>query len=102
MATGTMAVTLSPAGPAHTLRALVAYAKANPGKLAYGSPGVGTPQHLATELFKSTPGIDMLHVPDKGSPGPVTGLLSGDVAIMFNALHPVLPPAQPSNIHAIA
>ena len=102
MATGTMAVTLNPAVPAHTLRELVAYAKANPGKLAYGSPGVGTPQHLATELFKSTTGIDMLHVPYKGSAGAITGLLSGDVAIMFNALHAVLPQVKAGKISAIA
>jgi tripartite-type tricarboxylate transporter receptor subunit TctC len=102
MATGTMAVTLNPAVPARTLKELVAYAKANPGKLAYGSPGVGTPQHLATELFKSTAGIDLLHVPYKGSAGAITGLLSGDVAVMFNALHAVLPQVKAGKISAIA
>ncbi len=102
MAVGTMAVTLNPAVPARTLKELVAYAKANPGKLAYGSPGVGTPQHLATELFKSTAGIDMLHVPYKGSAGAITGLLSGDVAMMCNALHAVLPQVKAGKINAIA
>ena len=102
MATGTMAITLNPAVPARSLKEFVAYAKANPGKLAYGSPGVGTPQHLATELFKSTTGIDMLHVPYKGSAGAITGLLSGDVAIMFNALHAVLPQVKAGKINAIA
>jgi tripartite-type tricarboxylate transporter receptor subunit TctC len=102
MATGTMAVTLNPSVPAHTLKELVAYAKANPGKLAYGSPGVGTPQHLATELLKSTAAIDMLHVPYKGSAGAITGLLSGDVSVMFNALHAVLPQVKAGKINAIA
>ncbi len=102
MAVGTMAVTLNPAVPARTLKELVAYAKANPGKLAYGSPGVGTPQHLATELFKSMAGIDMLHVPYKGSAGAITGLLSGDVAMMCNALHAVLPQVKAGKIKAIA
>jgi tripartite-type tricarboxylate transporter receptor subunit TctC len=102
MALGTMAVTLNPAVPAHSLKEFVAYAKANPGKLAYGSPGVGTPQHLATELFKSTTGIDLLHVPYKGSAGAITGLLSGDVAVMFNALHAVLPQVKAGKINAIA
>ncbi len=102
MATGTMALTVNPAVPARTLKEFVAYAKANPGKLAYGSPGVGTPQHLATELLKSTTGIDMLHVPYKGSAGAITGLLSGDVAMMCNALHAVLPQVKAGRIHAIA
>lgn len=102
MALGTMAVTINAAVPAHTLKEFVAYAKANPGKLAYGSPGVGTPQHLATELLKSTAGIDMLHVPYKGSAGAITGLLSGDVAMMCNALHAVLPQVRAGKISAIA
>jgi len=102
MAVGTMALTLNPAVPAHTLKEFVAYAKANPGKLAYGSPGIGTPQHLATELFKLTAGIDMLHVPYKGSAGAITGLLSGDVAMMSNALHAVLPQVKAGKINAIA
>ena len=102
MAVGTMAFTLNPAVPAHTLKEFVAYAKANPGKLAYGSPGVGTPQHLATELLKSTTGVDMLHVPYKGSAGAITGLLSGDVAMMSNALHAVLPQVKAGKINAIA
>jgi tripartite-type tricarboxylate transporter receptor subunit TctC len=102
MAVGTMAITLNPSVPAHTLKEFVAYAKANPGKLAYGSPGVGTPQHLATELLKSEAGIDMLHVPYKGSARAITGLLSGDVAMMSNALHAVLPQVEAGKLNAIA
>jgi tripartite-type tricarboxylate transporter receptor subunit TctC len=102
MAEGTLAVTLNPAVPARSLKEFVAYAKANPGKLAYGSPGVGTPQHLATELFKATTGIDMLHIPYKGSAGAITGLLAGDVAFMFNALHAVLPQVKAGKLTAIA
>jgi tripartite-type tricarboxylate transporter receptor subunit TctC len=97
-----MAITLNPAVPAHTLKEFVAYAKANPGKLAYGSPGVGTPQHLATELLKSEAGIDLLHIPYKGSAGAITGLLSGDVAMMSNALHAVLPQVKAGKLNAIA
>jgi tripartite-type tricarboxylate transporter receptor subunit TctC len=102
MAVGTMAITLNPSIPAHTLKEFVAYAKANPGKLAYGSPGVGTPQHLATELLKSEAGIDMLHIPYKGSAGAITGLMSGDVAMMSNALHAVLPQVKAGKINVIA
>ncbi len=73
-----------------------------PGKLAYGSPGVGTPQHLATEWFKSTAGIDMLHVPYKGSAGAITGLMSGEIAFMFNAVHAVLPQAKAGKLKILA
>ena len=66
MAVGTLVATVNPSVPATTLKQFVDYAREHPGKVAYGSPGVGTPQHLATELFKSTVGVDMLHVPYKG------------------------------------
>ncbi|MEP6942645.1 MAG: tripartite tricarboxylate transporter substrate binding protein [Betaproteobacteria bacterium] len=102
MATGTLAITVSNAVPANTVKEFVAYAKANPGKLAYGTPGVGTPQHLATELFKLTTGIDMLHVPYKGSAGAITGLMSGEIAFMFNAVHAVLPQAKAGKLRILA
>jgi tripartite-type tricarboxylate transporter receptor subunit TctC len=102
MALGTLAITINPSVPANSVKEFVAYAKGNPGKLAYGSPGVGTPQHLATELFKSTTGIDMLHVPYKGSAGAITGLLSGEIAFMFNAVHAVLPQAKAGKLKILA
>jgi tripartite-type tricarboxylate transporter receptor subunit TctC len=102
MAVGTLVATVNPSVPADTLKEFVAYARANPGKLAYASPGVGTPQHLATELFKSTVGVDMLHVPYKGSSGAITGLIAGDVAFMFNALHAVLPQIKAGKLKALA
>ena len=102
MATGTLAITINPSVPANTVKEFVAYAKANPGKLAYGSPGVGTPQHLATEWFKSTTGVDMLHVPYKGSAGAITALLSGEIAFMFNAVHAVLPQAKAGKVKILA
>jgi len=101
MAIGTLAITVSNAIPTTTVKEFVAYAKAHPG-LPYGSPGVGTPQHLATELFKTTTGIDMLHVPYKGSAGAITGLMSGEIAFMFNALHAVLPQAKASKLKILA
>lgn len=101
MATGTLAITVSNAIPAGTVKEFVAYAKAHPG-LPYGSPGVGTPQHLATELFKATTGIDMLHVPYKGSAGAITGLISGEIAFMFNAVHAVLPQAKAGKLKILA
>ncbi len=56
---------------ARTVKEFIAFAKANPGKLFYGSPGNGTPHHLAMELFKSATGIDVAHIPYKGTAGAV-------------------------------
>src|ERR1700736_5062995 len=65
---------------------LIAYARANPGKLTYGSQGIGTTSHLTTELFKSTAGIDMVHVPYRGSMPALNGLIAGDVDLCFDNL----------------
>jgi tripartite-type tricarboxylate transporter receptor subunit TctC len=65
---------------------LIAYARANPGKLTYGSQGVGTTSHLTAELFKSTAGIDMVHVPYRGSMPALNGLIAGDVDLAFDNL----------------
>jgi tripartite-type tricarboxylate transporter receptor subunit TctC len=66
---------------------LIAYAKANPGKINYGSPGVGTPHHLAMELFKDATGTNIQHVPYKGTAGAVTDLLGGQIELMFFPIH---------------
>jgi tripartite-type tricarboxylate transporter receptor subunit TctC len=65
---------------------LIAYARANPGKLTYGSQGIGTTSHLTTELFKSMAGIDMVHVPYRGSMPALNGLVAGDVDLAFDNL----------------
>jgi tripartite-type tricarboxylate transporter receptor subunit TctC len=65
---------------------LIAYARANPGKLTYGSQGIGTTSHLTAELFKSTAGIDMVHVPYRGSMPALNGLIAGDVDLCFDNL----------------
>ena len=88
--------------PANSLAEFVAAAKAKPGALSYGSAGTGSIHHLTMAVFASRAGIEMLHVPYKGSAGAITGLLSGDVAIMFNALHAVLPQVKAGKINAIA
>jgi tripartite-type tricarboxylate transporter receptor subunit TctC len=72
-----------PSVPANTVPELVAYAKANPGKLSYGSAGSGSLPHLGTELFKAQTGIDMLHVPYKGGGPMVTDLLGGTVQVVI-------------------
>jgi tripartite-type tricarboxylate transporter receptor subunit TctC len=72
-----------PSLPVQDVPQLVAYAKANPGKLAFGSAGTGTSQHLAGELFKQLTGVDMTHVPYKGAGPAVSDLVAGQIPLMF-------------------
>jgi len=70
--------------PANDVKGLVAYLKANPGKFAYGSSGTGAPLHLAGELFKKEAGVDVLHVPYKGSGPAMVDLVAGRTVFMFD------------------
>jgi tripartite-type tricarboxylate transporter receptor subunit TctC len=76
--------------PAKTVKELVAHAKANPGKLSYGSNGQGTAQHLIGEQFAALSGTDLLHVPYKGSGPLTTDLVAGQVSMSFDTITPVL------------
>jgi tripartite-type tricarboxylate transporter receptor subunit TctC len=69
--------------PVKTVQELITYARANPGKLSFGSIGVGSSQHLAMELFRLRLGLDMVHVPYKGAAASMTGLLANQVELMF-------------------
>ncbi len=75
-----------PSLPFKTLKEFVAYAKANPGKLNYGSPGNGTQGHLIAELFKQLAGINITHIPYKGASGAVTDLIAGQIHAVSNTL----------------
>lgn len=80
-----------PSVPANTLPELIAYAKSNPGKLSYGSPGNGTPQHLAAELFKSLAGnLDIQHVPYKGGGQAIGDVVGGTIPLASLGLPPVM------------
>ena len=81
-----IALLVNPSVPAKTLPELIAYAKANPGKLSMASPGNGSPQHLAGELFKMMAGIDMVHIPYRGGGPAMTDLLSGQVQVSFGSV----------------
>ena len=83
---GVGVLVVNPAMPAASAAEFIAYAKANPGKINMGSSGTGTPQHLYGELFMQMTGVAMLHVPYRGSPASLTGLLAGDVQAMFDTL----------------
>src|SRR5262249_58035525 len=65
------ALVMHPSVPVHSLKEFIAYAKANPGKLSYGSAGIGSASHLAAQLLKSTAGLDMVHVPNQGMNPPL-------------------------------
>ncbi|WP_440110012.1 Bug family tripartite tricarboxylate transporter substrate binding protein [Acidovorax sp. BL-A-41-H1] len=73
-----------PSQPFKTVKDMIAYAKANPGKLTFGSPGSGASPHVSGELFRSMTGTDLLHVPYKGSAPAMTDLLGGQISIMFD------------------
>ncbi|MBC7782063.1 MAG: tripartite tricarboxylate transporter substrate binding protein [Proteobacteria bacterium] len=89
--TSPTALVVNPALPAKTLKEFIAYAKSRPGQLNYGSGGNGTTSHLTAELFKTTAGVDLVHVPYKGSGPASTDLIAGQVQMMFQGLHLALP-----------
>jgi tripartite-type tricarboxylate transporter receptor subunit TctC len=91
-----------PGVPARTLQELIAYAKANPGKLNYGSSGAGSAPHLAAELFKSMAGLDMVHVPYKGSGESQLAVLSGEVDFVFFAFSSALANARAGKLRPLA
>jgi len=84
---GTLMLVANPGTKINSVADLVAQAKANPGKITYGSPGVGTPHHMAMELFRDRTGTNLLHVPYKGTAGAVTDVLGGQINIMFIPIH---------------
>ncbi len=88
--------------PVKDVPSLIAYAKANPGKLNYASPGNGTPHHLAMELLKLGVQVDMTHVPYKGLAGGITDLLGGHVQLMFSAIPSLLPHVSGEKLRFLA
>ena len=96
------AIVVNPASPIKDIKGLVAYAKANPGKLNYASGGSGVTNHLVTEMFKSAAGVNMQHVPYKGGPAALTDLVSGQVDLMFETIIATLPLVKSGKLRAIA
>ncbi|MEO8923317.1 MAG: tripartite tricarboxylate transporter substrate binding protein [Caldimonas sp.] len=91
-----------PGLPVRSVAELIAYARQNPGKLNYASPGIGTSLHLAAELFKVSAGIQMVHVPYKGGGQALTDLMGGQVDVMFNVLPSALPQIKAGTVRALA
>src|SRR5438034_5972010 len=93
---------VNPSLPVHSVQELIAYAKANPGKLNFASSGSGTSIHLSGELFKVMTGVQMTHVPYKGSAPALQDLLGGQVQLMFDNLPPSLPQIKAGRLRALA
>lgn len=98
----TLVLVVHPSLPVRSVKELVDYAKANPGKLNYASGGIAASQHLAGELFKSMSGIDMLHVPYKGSANALSDLLGGQTQLMLADMPLVLSQIQAGKLRALA
>ena len=88
--------------PAKDVRELIAYARANPGKVAYGSSGIGAAAHLTTELLKLTAGLDMVHIPYKGTAPALQGLMSNDIQILVDTPSSLMPQIRGGRIKAVA
>src|SRR5207244_10310778 len=97
-----LVLVVHPSVPANSLQELIELARSKPGKLNYASSGPGTPYHLAGELFKTMAGLDIVHVPYKGSSGARTDVLGGQVDMMFDAVTTMSEFARAGRVKALA
>jgi tripartite-type tricarboxylate transporter receptor subunit TctC len=95
-------VVVNPNFPVKTIPELIAYAKANPGKVTMASAGIGSGQHIYGELFKMLAGVDLLHVPYRSAPQALTDLIGGQVQIIFDPLANVLENVKAGKLRALA
>ena len=91
-----------PSVPAKTVKELIDYARAQPGKLSYASSGAGTSIHLSAELFKMLANVDMVHIPYKGSGPAMTDMIGGQVQVMFDNMPSALPHVKAGKLRALA
>ena len=102
VAAAPLAIVVHPSLAADSISSLIALARRTPGKLAYGTAGNGTPGHLTGVMFRSATGIEIQHVPYKGSAPAVTDLLGGQIQMMFDPLQSVLPHINSGKLRALA
>ena len=102
MAVANFAIVVNPNIGANDLPGVIALAKAKPGQINFGSPGNGTPHHLAMELMKQQLSFDMLHVPYKGISTATTDLIGGQVQLMFASVHSMLPHVRSGRLRMLA
>jgi tripartite-type tricarboxylate transporter receptor subunit TctC len=98
---GHLLLAVSPTAPFHTVKELIAYAKANPGKLLNASSSNGSPGHVGGELFKFMTGTDIVHVPYKGGAPAINDLIAGRVQLMFESLNSIAPFARSGQVRAL-
>jgi tripartite-type tricarboxylate transporter receptor subunit TctC len=96
-----LVMVVHPSVPAKTLKEFIALAKSKPGQLNYASSGTGTPYHMAGELFKHMAGVNIVHVPYKGSSGARTDVMGGQVQMMFDAITTMAPAVQSGKVRAL-
>jgi tripartite-type tricarboxylate transporter receptor subunit TctC len=99
---GALVMVVNPSVPPKTLSDFIAYAKANPGKLAYGSGGVGGITHMTSELFEMMAGVNMVHVPYRGVAPALTDLLGGRVQVLIANSAPLIPYIKAGKLRALA
>ncbi len=102
LADASYSLAVNTAVPAKDLKSLIAYLKANPGKVNYGTPGNGTPHHLSMELFKARAGVDVLHVPYKGIAGALTDLMGGQVQMLYGTTNSLVSPVNSGRVRLLA
>lgn len=102
IATAGLFIVVRPDSPYKDIKSLVAAAKAEPGKIVFGSPGFAATQHMAGELFKQTAGIQMLHVPYRTSPEVLTALLSNQVEVVIDTITALLGQVESGQVRALA
>ena len=100
--TGYMLLAASPKAPFTTVRELIAYAKAHPGKLSNASSSNGSPGHVSGELFKYMTGTDIVHVPYKGGAAAIADLIAGHVELMFESTNSIAPHVRAGRVRALA
>jgi tripartite-type tricarboxylate transporter receptor subunit TctC len=93
---------INPSVPAKSVQELIAYAKANPGKLSYGSAGNGSTEHLSAELFKSMTGVDMVHIPYKGGAPMMADLIGGQIQLAIETSGSAAPHIKAGKVKALA
>ena len=97
-----LVIAVHPSVPANTIPELIAYAKANPGKVNMASPGIATPGHVAGELFKMMAGVDMVHVPYRGGAAALTALIGGQMQVFFPSTSLAIEQIRAGNLRPLA